>query len=374
MAAETYPHPMAGDIHALCAALGSEPLFHLSLQSKELFHSNFVGWLCESHPQVGADVFGRWVSRRPEATTLRVQRERSHLDLAIELPGLTPFVLENKVFAPPDESQLDNYAAGKLAGLARPELLLLSLGRPRWDDGTYECASGELWRYLSYRDLADALEPAAAALATRSFDRQLVEHYCALIRLLDDLAQTVGMVASDEPIDVPATIKLVLQQNRLHDAVGKLRARHAIAAASARTGPALEGREVRWEASFTRSHALTAAFIRHSDTDWLGWQYQEGQWRVVVITSMHQGKTPELRARRHAYVADRYGAWFAFDAIPTVTGRSIDKVPPTEARGAFNNFDPDFVYRYRQMKDVTLSELVALSDHYLRAAAEWAST
>ncbi len=216
------------------------------------------------------------------------------------------------------------------------------------------CASGELWRYLSYRDLADALEPAAAALETHSFDRQLVEHYCALIRLLDDLAQTVGMVANDEPIDVPAAIKLVLQQNRLHDAVGKLRARNAIAAAAAHTGPALEGREVRWEASFTRSHALTAAFIRHSETDWLGWQYQEGQWRVVVITSMHQGKTAELRARRHAYVADRYAAWFAFD----MTGRSIDKVPPTEARGAFNNFDPDFVYRHRQMRDLTLGELV----------------
>lgn len=365
---------MSGDVNALCAALKAEPMFHLSLQSKELFHSNFVGWLCESHPQLGVEVFGRWVSRRPEATTLRVQRERSHLDLAIELPGLAPFVVENKVFAPPDESQLDDYAAGKLAGLTAPELLLLSLGRPRWADGTYVCASGELWRYLSYRDLADALEHAAATLEVQSFDRQLVEHYCVLVRLLDDLAQTVGSAAEDEPIDVPAAIKLVLQQNRLHDAVGKLRARNAIAAAAAHTAPALEGREVRWEASFTRSHALTAAFIRHSDTDWLGWQYQEGQWRVVVITSMHQGKTAELRARRHAYVADRYASWFAFDAIPTLTGRSIDKVPPTEARGAFNNFDPDFVYRYRQMNDLTPRELVALSDHYLRAAAGWVTT
>lgn len=362
---------MPGDVHALCAALAAEPMFHLSLQSKELFHSNFVGWLCESHPQVGAEVFGRWVSRRPQATTVRVQRERSHLDLAIELPGLAPFVVENKVFAPPDESQLDDYAAGKLAGLTAPELLLLSLGRPRWPDGTYVCASGGLWRYLSYRDLADALESAVKLLTADSFDRQLVEHYCVLVRLLHDLAQTVGMPSSDEPIDVPAAIKVVLQQNRLHDAVGKLRARDAIAAASAHTGPALDGHEVRWEASFTRSHALTAAFVRHSDTDWLGWQYQEGQWRVVVITTMHQGKTPELRARRHAYVADRYAAWFAFDAIPVLTGRSIDKIPPTEKRGAFNNFDPDFVYRYRQLRDLSLDELVALSDHYLRVAASW---
>lgn len=362
---------MPGDVHTLCASLAAEPMFHLSLQSKELFHSNFVGWLCETHPDIGVDVFGRWVSRQPETTTLRIQRERSHLDLAVELPGLAPFVVENKVFAPPDESQLDDYAVGKLGGLVHPELLLLSLGRPRWPEGTYVCASGETWRYLSYRDLANALDSAAIALDAGSFDRQLVEHYCVLIRLLDELAEEVGTPAPDEPIDVPAAIKLVLQTNRLHDAIGKLRARSAIAVAAARTGPVLGGRTVRWGASFTRSHALTEAFIQHNDSDWLGWQYQEGQWRVVVITSKHQGKTAELRERRHAYVADRYRDWFAFDVVPTITGRTIDKVPPTEQRGAFNNFDPDFVYRYRLLRDLTLDELVALSDHYLRAAANW---
>lgn len=358
-------------VEGLCAALDAEPMFHLSLQSKELFHSNLIAWLCERHPDVGAQVFGRWISARPDANTLRVQRERSHLDLAIELPGLVPFVVENKVFAPPDEAQLDSYSIGKLAGLEKPELLLLSLGRPNWPDGAYVCASGERWRHVSYGDLVDALEGAASILIAGSFDRQLIEHYCVLARLLDGLARAVGLPAAGKPIDVPASLKLVLQQHRLHDAVGKLRARAAIAAATERTAPALRDREVRWEASFTRSHALTTAFVRHNDTDWLGWQYQEGQWRVVVITSMHKGTTAELRARRHAYVADRYEGWFAFDSIPELTGHSIDKIPPTEARGAFNNFDPDFVYRYRRMHDLTVSELVALSDHYLRRAASW---
>lgn len=362
---------MSRDVQAVCDALSAEPMFHLSLQSKELFHSNFLGWLCERHPDLGAEVFGRWVSQRSSATTLRVQRERSHLDLAIELPGLAPFVVENKVFAPPDEAQLDSYGVGKLAELTDPELLLLSLGRPRWPDGTYVCASGERWRYLSYRDLADALEAAASALELGSFDRHLVEHYCVLARLLDELADLAGIPDGDEPIDVPAATKTVLQEHRLHDAVGKLRARAAIASAAAHTGPTLSDRQVRWEASFTRSHALTAAFVKHNDTDWLGWQYQEGQWRVVVITAKHHGKSPELRALRHSYVAEHYADWFRFDAIPQLTDRPIDKVPPTEGRGGYNNFDPDFVYRYRQLQQLTLTELVALSDHYLRAAAAW---
>ena len=104
---------------AICSELQAEPLFHLSMQSKELFHSNLLAWLCEAHPAIATSVFATWI---PEGDTdiVRVLRERTNLDLAVELPGLRPFVIENKVFSPPDERQLDDYAGGKLAGLADP--------------------------------------------------------------------------------------------------------------------------------------------------------------------------------------------------------------------------------------------------------------
>ncbi|MGH8998873.1 MAG: PD-(D/E)XK nuclease family protein [Acidimicrobiia bacterium] len=130
------------DLASICEDLRAQPLFHLSLHSKELFHSNFLAWLCEAHPDAAVQVFSRWVPARPQAKRLRVQRERSNLDLAIELPGLTPLVVENKVFSPPDDQQLDDYANGPLAGLADPELLLLSLGRPRWPSDVHVSPNG----------------------------------------------------------------------------------------------------------------------------------------------------------------------------------------------------------------------------------------
>lgn len=129
------------DLEHTCSNLWSEPLFHLSLNSKELFHSNLLAWFIETYPNEAGLVFGRWVSRQGGVDGPRVQRVRAHLDLAVELPGLNPFVIENKVFSPPDEEQLGVYAPGSLAGLEALTLLLLSLNDPGWPGG-----SSRRWR------------------------------------------------------------------------------------------------------------------------------------------------------------------------------------------------------------------------------------
>jgi hypothetical protein len=289
--------------------------------------------------------------------------------LAVELPGLAPFVVENKVFAPPDEAQLDVYAAGPLAGLAEPTLLLLSLGRPMWDADTYRSPCGRVWRYLSYLDLADALDVARDGVG--GFDGDLVAHYCSFIRHLHALADVAGHVGDNDPIALDDATGKLLRGVRLHDAVGKLRARVAIAAARAYTASLLPEAHIRWEALFSNAVPLVAAFLDRGDGDWLGWQYQGGQWRVVVVTDRHMGTDSATRTRRHTYVAERYADWFDFSAIPKLIGRPIDAVPPTETRGEYNGYNPDFVYRYRKLPNLTRAELVLLSHHYLTAAAAW---
>lgn len=358
-------------VRELCAALQGQPLFHLSLHSKELFHSNFLGWLCEAHPVAAAEALDPWV---PEARTKRldVLRERSNLDLAVQLPGRAPFIVENKVFSPPDELQLDRYAAGELARFDNPVLLLLSLGTPAWSDGTYMTPSGRTWRHLSFADLATILSRALEGLnQAPTFHRALVEEYRTFVLALEQLATTVGRPASGEPIDAPGSTAEELRRIRLHDAIGKLRARTAAAAARAHTEPLLPDVTIRWEADFTNGSPLVAAFIDKGNGDWLGWQYQHGQWRAAVITEQHKGRGEELRDMREASVAARYGSWFDFKAIPTLVEREVRDVPPREASGGFNHYAPDFVYRYRKLPALTQDELLALSHHYLCAAAEW---
>ena len=99
-------------VREICDALNSESIFHLSLHSKELFHSNVIAWFCDAYPEEAARVLANWTPKR--ATSVhRIQRERKNLDLVIELRGLAPVIIENKVFSPPDEEQLDEYSEKK---------------------------------------------------------------------------------------------------------------------------------------------------------------------------------------------------------------------------------------------------------------------
>lgn len=361
------------DLQTVCRSLQDEPLFHLSLHSKELFHSNFLAWLFETHPRASAEAMAGIVPRR-DTSTHGIQREKNHLDLAVELPGLAPFVVENKVFAPPDEAQLERYTAGVLAGLDDPELILLSLGSPDWLDGTYtvRAEQARVWQHVSYLDLAGALAEVPEMVG--EFGGDLVRHYVAFIRDLHKLASTVGLVSDDEPMALDGESDRLLRSIRMHDAIGKLRARSAIAAARSHSHEALGDLPIRWEALYTNAAPLNAAFLDKGDGDWLGWQYQGGQWRVVVITNQHYGTDPDSRARRHAYVAERYADWFDFAPVASLTGRSTAVIPRTEAAGGYLGYNPDFVYRYRAAPDLTLGELKALSHHYLLAAARWGAT
>ncbi|HXL38268.1 MAG TPA: PD-(D/E)XK nuclease family protein [Ktedonobacteraceae bacterium] len=140
----------------LCAALEKEPLFHMSLGSKELFHSNFLAWFADCFPEPPAAAFRPWTVPMGDGQAGRSEREPAHLDLVLHLPGLAPIAIENKVFSVPSEEQLDRYAEGVLlqrekegTSYARVLLSLMSSGWTLYKG----------WRLLSYRELAQELRP-----------------------------------------------------------------------------------------------------------------------------------------------------------------------------------------------------------------------
>ena len=92
-------------VEALCAALDAEPLYHASLGSKELFHSNLIAWFVDHHPDAAREVFESWSRSEPGTLGAPTDRERRHLDLVIRLQDLAPLVIENKVFSPPRDKQ-----------------------------------------------------------------------------------------------------------------------------------------------------------------------------------------------------------------------------------------------------------------------------
>ena len=61
-----------------------------------------------------------------------------------------------------------------------------------------------------------------------------------------------------------------------------------------------------------------------------------------------------------------------FEPFAQLTGRSLSAATRTELAGGFNDYNPDFVYRYRKAPSLTVAELTDLSSHYLAQAQKWA--
>jgi hypothetical protein len=360
-------------VATLCAALEKEPLFHMSLGSKELFHSNFLAWFADCFPELAAAVFRPWAVPMAEARAARSERETSHLDLVLHLPGLAPITVENKVFSIPDEEQLHRYAGGALsrreAGRREYTRLLLSLISPGWT-----MYNG--WRRVSYHELAQALRPQVAYIrAVDAFAADLVEHYIVLISLLAELFDLLGTPAPDEPLRLNHAVVGCLERARVSAGVQK--ARMSCVARELRSAVKNKG----WSSilvgyDFTRGTSLLQGFLSPGPDgsgpagDALGWQLQGTQFRLAVMTGQLQG--PARRKERENYVAERYSGWFDFTPLEAVTG-AMGKLHAHEVRGGrwtFQGYGPNFVYRYCTTPQLTPAQIVELGLLYLDCARQ----
>jgi hypothetical protein len=400
-----------GNVAEICGGLRQDALHNLSLGGRELFHSDFLAWFAQSYPKEAAQLFSGYAQPGDPGRGEAAERERGHLDLVLRLPGLQLIVIENKVWSLPDDAQLAAYAAGPITSLrndlgADTAQILLSLTPPAWDDPGARVLGGLWWKYLSYRELARRLEPAAerlgkSASADDRFAGQLVQRYAAWVERLCRLSAEVTADLS-EPVLLDVASLAVLDRARIGDGASKLRGRRVMAAlleqlraedpsveavaAGSKEAKAfqpqarwqllrLRGRSAGLEVSFSRGMLVLSGAVAVDGGDKLFWQYQNGQWRLAVTTARHQGSTPSAIARRHAYVADRYSKWFDFKAVEDLLGTGRGSQVQVKGDQGFQRFNPDFAYRYAKVDQnalrITVRELIQLGIHYLNRAASW---
>lgn len=165
-------------LEASIKTLRDNPIFRLSLGSKELFHSNFWEYLLvdadSSLPAVRA-FFGI-----PKNADIKVLREKKNFDLLVyweeKDKRTTCLIIENKVKSLPDAAQLKKYAEKTEAGLQKllkPQEPNIKVGKIRFavvapdcllrecDEEFWQEASGKMdrtWEALSYENLAEAIE------------------------------------------------------------------------------------------------------------------------------------------------------------------------------------------------------------------------
>ena len=194
-------------------ALNANPMFHMSLASKELFHSNFLYWLWK----LDAKNFLKLLDELSECDdfgeltpdSIEVKREYQHFDLCVLKKGNPLLVIENKVKSIPYVEQLNDYTI-KLDGNCKKVLLTLMqdfLGRDKVD------SSG--WTIKNYYDLANAIENRYVETKHQTF----VNEYIKFIRNLHVLSNSWN---PDSVLITQQKLYKDIKDLRLHDLFGKL--------------------------------------------------------------------------------------------------------------------------------------------------------
>ena len=196
----------------IIAALNANPMFHMSLASKELFHSNFLYWLWK----LDASKFLTLLDKLSECNdfsrltpdSIEVKREYQHFDLCVLEKGKPLLVIENKVKSIPYVEQLNEYTA-KLKGSCKNKVLLTLMqdfpDRNNISD----------WKIKHYNDLANAIRESYVDTEYQTF----VDEYIKFISNLHNLS------TSWNPVSVLITEQKFyedFENLRLHDLFGKL--------------------------------------------------------------------------------------------------------------------------------------------------------
>ena len=180
------------NINEIIERLKASPMYNLSLSSKELFHSNFLAWLCVQEPEVMGRIFSQVLGRENAMVQSdTVLREKKNIDLQFKFDDGQTVILENKVKSLPYPEQLLEYAE-KYRKVENVDRILLTLSDPKH---LYEQREGRQeilvsgaedesysWKLLTYEELAGLLD-------TNRFDDKyhpFIEDYINFIEGLSD--------------------------------------------------------------------------------------------------------------------------------------------------------------------------------------------
>jgi hypothetical protein len=343
--------------------LQENPVLVLSLHSKELFHSNLLGWLVERFPSAGASVLRPWLVPDLSRDVLRVRREKYHLDLIVELPGYKHLVIENKVFSLPDPAQLLGYSDKNIpsAGAADGTRVLLSLLDPGWPERQWKG-----WTWAPWHDVTLRMLQEPEVVEGDAFVSTLVKSWAELIASLTNIATLVAPTSDTETFLLDGDVLELLEQVRLDDAMQKFRT----FAMRLRVEEALNAADIvvdEVESGFRNATPLLSVKVATADEGQIGWQLQGGQWRrFVIVPPKHGGRGDLAREKRSAYVQSQHAAWLNFH-----TEQEIGPFAPAPD-AAFKHFAPDFAYNYVRVPELTVATLLELAVGVARDAVTYA--
>lgn len=299
--------------------LNENPLFQMSLSSKELFHSNLLAWFMEKKPDFAFSFIDNLeiIDKNECDKILSIEREKHSVDilLSIQLKDSSKLlvVIENKVKSLPYKEQLVKYnekiEKEKDYKEHKKSYVLLSLIEPDFD------GSLEGWKYLSYEEILNSLD----ALNVENIESEFIalkdikKAYCSFIEDLIEIKDYIKGIETYNFYEKDNKIFNKIGDMRINDLV--LKGIHQIIATKVRKKLENENLGLKLKAQekdlkvvgncyvgvdFTRSTGITDLKIvmhEHKDTRFLmGVQLQGKQLRYVLkVTPRENGNIEKNR-------------------------------------------------------------------------------
>lgn len=189
--------------------LKKSPLFNLSLSSKELFHSNFIAWICENYQLEFGEILANNFTDKfnfVDKKIISVQRETRNYDLTIEF-NTTKIIVENKVKSVPERQQLIDY---KIKSNSNNIFVLLTIIEPSFEIKELE------WELLTYRDLGKLLSQLHNKI-TDEYHKRIILDYIHFINILSDLLIPLSLSLKESYYDFYSNDFNLFKEIRLHD-------------------------------------------------------------------------------------------------------------------------------------------------------------
>lgn len=338
------------EIKSLLEELHEDLLFTLMAADKELFHSNVVSRIFSKNYEVKKEFFKKYSLRSDNQEKSQVIREYEHIDLILQSPGYSTLAIENKLFSDLGDDQLERYSESMKSLHSEWLGIVLTLRTLHMGDLSDEVR--EKWTILTYGELANFLRNHIDLLVVDEFEREFIFRYVQFISKLDHLTTLIVPVASDPRLEISEEISGALQTS-----INKMRYRLIAEEIRIACHGSLNTTDYKVGYGISHARPFLEVEFKLKDGNTLGWQYQEGQFRLFARCNNLSGRGKhEARVK---FALSNYADWFQFDGLSHFFTSDV-VIRPTDPLKLLK-FDPNFVYRYAKTSELSMEDLIKVS-------------
>lgn len=365
--------------------LHQNPMFRISLGSKELFHSNFLAFLWDCDKQAFLNMINDLLPEGKKINVnellkndkLTIYREKENLDLCIchteNNKECIDIIIENKVKSIPYIEQLDEYrqtaAKSQDKNSTAVTYILLTLAEV-FPNKKAIIESG--WNIITYDQLVKAIKQYYHKNNIEPRLQQYVADYTDFIDKLSAL-QIVDKF-NDEPFHNPAIIE-AYHKTKLSDLYLKQRGSYFICLLLNKITEAQENNrlgkiEVKWGA---KSQASGKNIVEHQNNTiiYLASGMNRGKSTITIHIYPKESQSSyalqiEGNQYRHMFIQSGLIAKRSTKVeqyLNTMPFFTIDQLPEPlqkdwQGRGDFNQYQPDCLYKYVTFEKTTGGQML----------------